>query len=83
MEAEITGFISRVFSGCTYTAAFYENEGAWRFQLSFSSSTGNFTINPPRGCCLMSVQSMGQTVSFTLVLFVSDFIKNYSKSILN
>lgn len=79
---QIHHFMQSVFSNCHIASQYYQDENAWRFQLSFKHR-GTYSINPPMGCCMMNVQQLGDEVTFGIVLFVDDFKAIHRNSILN
>lgn len=75
MENEILPWIRGIFHNCDIKAQYYPSDAAWHFMLTFPVFCDTFSIRPPRGCCIMSVQSEAGRVSFQMVLFVADFKK--------
>lgn len=83
MVAEIQRFMQQTFSNCSIASQYYPDQVCWKFYISFVSHTKQYHINPPQGCCLMNIQAMGETVSFTIILFVEDFKKYHAAKLLN
>lgn len=83
MGAEIQAFMYRIFNNCKISSQYYPESQCWMFRLAFHTSTGQYHIQPPKGCCLMNIQAMGQTVSFTIMLFVDDFKRYHAAKMMN
>lgn len=83
MQNEIISFMRLVFSNCVIQAQYYPDKSAWHFLITFPVTCQTFTIRPPKGVCIMSVHSLGGSVSFTAVMFVADFQKYHLQPIYN
>lgn len=83
MSAEIHSFIGQAFSNCDITSRYYPEQRAWSFVMRIQTNTNNFSINPPKACCLMRVQAIDKIVEFQIVMYVDDFLKIYGQKSLN
>lgn len=83
MRSEIKKFISATFSGCQIHGEFNASQVCWIFKLTFQTTNHHYSIRPPQGCCLMQIDSLADSVTFKIVLFVEDFKKYHAQSILN
>lgn len=84
LAPEIHAFMRRVFHNCNISSQYYPDHQAWKFQLSFQADrTKSFHICPPKGCCLMKVQAMGQAVIFEITVFVDQFKTYHLQKISN
>lgn len=83
MATEIHAFMYQVFPNCKINSRYYPEKNAWHFQMRIKTQTNDWSINPPKGCCLMGVKSMNKEVEFQIILFVQDFINIHAQKFLN
>lgn len=82
-EVEVMRFVNQVFNNCDIRAKYYPDETAWKFELTARTICNTFTIRPPKGFCMLQVQSIAGSISFQMVLFVEDFKKYHIENVLN